>query len=40
MSSKVMSKMISPAILSKDSCQLYFSQYGTHRPVWAMGKEA
>ncbi len=29
----MMSKMISPAILSHVPCQVYFFQYGTHRPA-------
>src|SRR5215472_10804126 len=32
---KMMSKMISPAILSHDPYLLYFSWYETHYPPWA-----
>jgi hypothetical protein len=34
----LISKMINPAILSHGLCQLYFSQYSTHRPT--MGGES
>src|SRR5215467_4805572 len=35
MISKMTSTMISPAVLSRETCQLYFTQYSTHHP--AMG---
>src|SRR5215467_1592876 len=34
----MMSKMISPAMLSHEPRQVYFSQYGTHRPT--LGRES
>jgi hypothetical protein len=36
--SKMISTMISPAVLSDEPCQVYFTQYGTHHP--AMGGES